>query len=174
MSAAGKRRWLIVAMAVVGVLCACRSADGAVASALFNTGIAMGAAAAQRAAGGCYASCPVGTACDGETGYCLPLPCRGRCRSDERCVQLGPEERCEALALPEGGLDGAPRSAGRPYVGRPPKGPGTLAVISPRWLVAPQEFKGTLTAAQAAEAMAKGIRESLPEVVLDVAPLADG
>jgi glycerate kinase len=47
-------------------------------------------------------------------------------------------------------------------------------VISPRWLVAPQEFKGTLTATEAAEAMAKGIRESSPEVVLDVAPLADG
>ncbi|AKQ64459.1 Glycerate kinase [Myxococcus hansupus] len=47
-------------------------------------------------------------------------------------------------------------------------------VISPRWLVAPQEFKGTLTAAEAAEAMAQGLRESSPEVVLDVAPLADG
>ena len=47
-------------------------------------------------------------------------------------------------------------------------------MISPRWLVAPQEFKGTLTAAEAAEAMAKGIRESSPEVVLDVAPLAEG
>ncbi|MCY1020945.1 glycerate kinase [Pyxidicoccus sp. MSG2] len=47
-------------------------------------------------------------------------------------------------------------------------------MISPRWLVAPQEFKGTLTSAQAAEAMARGIRESSPEVVLDVAPLADG
>lgn len=47
-------------------------------------------------------------------------------------------------------------------------------MIAPRWLVAPQEFKGTLTAAEAAEAMAKGIRECSPEVVLDVAPLADG
>lgn len=47
-------------------------------------------------------------------------------------------------------------------------------MIGPRWLVAPQEFKGTLTAAEAAEAMARGIRESSPEVVLDVAPLADG
>jgi len=47
-------------------------------------------------------------------------------------------------------------------------------VISPRWLVAPQEFKGTLTASEAAEAMAQGIREASPEVVLDLAPLADG
>jgi glycerate kinase len=47
-------------------------------------------------------------------------------------------------------------------------------VIGPRWLVAPQEFKGTLTAAQAAEAMVEGVREASHDVVLDVAPLADG
>ncbi|MDC0709555.1 glycerate kinase [Stigmatella sp. ncwal1] len=44
----------------------------------------------------------------------------------------------------------------------------------PRWLVAPQEFKGTLTAAEAAQAMKAGIREAAPEVLLDLAPLADG
>lgn len=108
MRAAGKRRWLIVAVSVAVVLGGCRGADGALASALINTSLALGSAAAQRAAGGCYATCPVGTMCDGETGYCLPLPCRGRCRSDERCVELGLEERCEALALPEGGLDVRP------------------------------------------------------------------
>ncbi|SEL48569.1 glycerate kinase [Stigmatella aurantiaca] len=44
----------------------------------------------------------------------------------------------------------------------------------PRWLVAPQEFKGTLTAAEAAQAMKAGLREAAPEVLLDLAPLADG
>jgi hypothetical protein len=101
MRTAGKRRWLIALV----VLASCRGADGAIVSALVSTSIAMGSAAAQRAAGGCYATCPVGTTCDEQTGYCMPLPCRGRCRSDERCVELGLEERCEALALPEGGLD---------------------------------------------------------------------
>jgi glycerate kinase len=43
-----------------------------------------------------------------------------------------------------------------------------------RWLVAPQEFKGTLTAAEAAAALAEGLRQGAPEVELDVAPLADG
>ena len=43
-----------------------------------------------------------------------------------------------------------------------------------RWLVAPQEFKGTLTAAEAAAALAEGLREGAPGVELDVAPLADG
>ncbi len=43
-----------------------------------------------------------------------------------------------------------------------------------RWLIAPQEFKGTLTASEAAEALRSGLREAAPEVLLDVAPLADG
>lgn len=43
-----------------------------------------------------------------------------------------------------------------------------------RVLVAPQEFKGTLTAREAAEAMASGIRAARPDWVLDLAPIADG
>jgi glycerate kinase len=43
-----------------------------------------------------------------------------------------------------------------------------------RWLVAPQEFKGTITAAEAAAALAEGLRQGAPGVELDVAPLADG
>ncbi|EPX62945.1 Glycerate kinase [Cystobacter fuscus DSM 2262] len=43
-----------------------------------------------------------------------------------------------------------------------------------RWLVAPQEFKGTLTATEAATALAEGLRQGAPGVELDVAPLADG
>ncbi|MCY1035819.1 glycerate kinase [Corallococcus sp. BB11-1] len=47
-------------------------------------------------------------------------------------------------------------------------------MIRPRWLIAPQEFKGTLSAAEASAAMAEGLREASLDVVLDVAPLADG
>jgi glycerate 2-kinase len=43
-----------------------------------------------------------------------------------------------------------------------------------RWLVAPQEYKGTLTATEAATALAEGLRRGAPGVELDVAPLADG
>jgi glycerate kinase len=46
--------------------------------------------------------------------------------------------------------------------------------VNLRWLVAPQEFKGTLTASEAAEAIQAGLKEAAPEVLLDVAPLADG
>jgi len=41
-------------------------------------------------------------------------------------------------------------------------------------LIAPQEFKGTLTAAQAAEAMAEGARRALPDATIVTAPLSDG
>jgi len=43
-----------------------------------------------------------------------------------------------------------------------------------RVLIAPQEFKGSLSAAEAARAMADGLRHALPGVELDLAPMADG
>ncbi len=43
-----------------------------------------------------------------------------------------------------------------------------------RILIAPQEFKGTLSAVQAADVLAKVIREELPGAELDIAPIADG
>jgi glycerate kinase len=43
-----------------------------------------------------------------------------------------------------------------------------------RILIAPQEFKGTLTAAQAAQAIADGVRQALPDAQLDTLPMADG
>ncbi len=43
-----------------------------------------------------------------------------------------------------------------------------------RILVAPQEFKGSLTATEAAEAIAAGARRASPEASIDVLPLSDG
>lgn len=43
-----------------------------------------------------------------------------------------------------------------------------------RILIAPDSFKGTLTAAQAAEAIASAIRANRPEAQLDLCPMADG
>jgi len=43
-----------------------------------------------------------------------------------------------------------------------------------RVLIAPQEFKGSLSAAEAAQAMAEGLRRALPSIELDLAPMADG
>lgn len=43
-----------------------------------------------------------------------------------------------------------------------------------RLLIAPQEFKGSLSAAEAAAAIAAGLRSALPDAELDLAPMADG
>ncbi len=46
--------------------------------------------------------------------------------------------------------------------------------MSPRFLIAPDKFKGSLSAREAAEAIAAGIRRSHPEAELDLCPIADG
>lgn len=43
-----------------------------------------------------------------------------------------------------------------------------------RIVIAPQEFKGSLTASQAAAAVAEGVRRVLPEAELESVPMADG
>jgi glycerate kinase len=43
-----------------------------------------------------------------------------------------------------------------------------------RVLIAPQEFKGTLSAAEAASAIAAGVHGAFPDWQLDLAPMADG
>jgi glycerate kinase len=43
-----------------------------------------------------------------------------------------------------------------------------------RVLVAPQEFKGALTAIEAANAIAAGVRRALPDAIVDEAPVSDG
>jgi glycerate kinase len=43
-----------------------------------------------------------------------------------------------------------------------------------RFLIAPDKFKGSLTACQAAAAMAAGLRRIFPEAELDLCPIADG
>jgi glycerate kinase len=43
-----------------------------------------------------------------------------------------------------------------------------------RVLIAPAPFKGSLSAPQAAEAIARGLREAFPEAELELLPLADG
>lgn len=43
-----------------------------------------------------------------------------------------------------------------------------------RVVVAPDSFKGSLTAAEAARAMAEGVRAAVPEADIDLCPMADG
>ena len=76
------------------VLMSCAGASGSVAAAALNTPIALGAAATSRAQGGCYAVCTPGTACNGTTGMCDALPCRGECDATQHCDTSGLFERC--------------------------------------------------------------------------------
>src|SRR6266545_4045164 len=43
-----------------------------------------------------------------------------------------------------------------------------------RIVVAPQEFKGTLSSREAAEAMGEGARRAVPDATIELAPLSDG
>ena len=47
-------------------------------------------------------------------------------------------------------------------------------MASMRVLIAPQEFKSTLTAREASQAIARGLRRALPDAELDLLPVADG
>jgi hypothetical protein len=57
------------------------------AGAAVMTTLAAGSSAANRAAGGCYAVCQQGETCNGETGLCEALPCRGKCKAGETCEE---------------------------------------------------------------------------------------
>ena len=93
------------ALALLALLAGCQSGgSGAVAAAAINTTIGLATAGASRSQGGCYASCPSGTTCDSTTGFCAPLPCRGRCKAHEQCVEDGLKSQCIALSLPGGQL----------------------------------------------------------------------
>lgn len=46
--------------------------------------------------------------------------------------------------------------------------------MPPRFLIAPDKFKGSLTAPQAAAAIATGLRRAFPDATLDTCPIADG
>src|SRR5262252_5839527 len=51
---------------------------------------------------------------------------------------------------------------------------GANREAAPRILVAPDSFKGSLSAQAAANAIARGIRRAAPEAVVDLCPMADG
>nr|WP_281369400.1 glycerate kinase [Microbacterium proteolyticum] len=51
---------------------------------------------------------------------------------------------------------------------------GSVRGVPPRVVIAPDKFKGTLTASEAADAMAQAVRERWPDAQLTVVPMADG
>jgi hypothetical protein len=130
---AAKTRILAILLAL-GAGCA-SSAPYAVPAALVNTAVAVGAAAEQRASGGCYANCTHGTACNPRTGYCEPISAQELCAEAEgggmRCVPLpaplGAERRAEPQ--PSGGL--APSAGVSPATGSVPPPPAEASPKAP-------------------------------------------
>lgn len=91
--------WRGALMAVVLPLSGCAGAAG---DAVINTAFALGASAASRSSGGCYAACPVGTTCNRTTGLCDQLPCRGECDPFEQCIEERLTYRCVARGTGNG------------------------------------------------------------------------
>jgi len=94
--------WSVVMLLTLALGVGCKSggSGGGVGDAIINTAIAVTASSVSRSNGGCYAACPTGTTCDESTGYCVTLPCRGRCKTNEQCVENGLDGQCIALSLP--------------------------------------------------------------------------
>jgi hypothetical protein len=82
-----------LAAALLSTACHTGSANTMVGAATM-TSLAVGAAAVNRASGGCIAACVGGTGCNARTGLCEPLPCRGQCQSGERCADDFTGGRC--------------------------------------------------------------------------------
>src|SRR5438105_2526502 len=128
----------LLAAAAVLLLGGCKT-GGATSSAVgaaVMTPLAIGSAAASRAAGNCIAICTAGTACNPATGLCQPLPCRGQCGPEEHCEQTFSEDKC---------VSGGPTSVETLAKGKKTTVPG----IAPA--TAPQAQPGSPTRVPAAE-----------------------
>ncbi|MBI5068416.1 MAG: hypothetical protein HZB56_09260 [Deltaproteobacteria bacterium] len=123
-------RLLLLALAAAAPACR-SSAPYTVPSALLNSAIAVGAAAHQRAEGGCYATCTAGMACNPKNGYCEPVPLCGTCRPGEACTQTEAGWRCASPGTPVIDLERGPPPAApgsalpgvSPATGKPPPPP---------------------------------------------------
>ena len=73
----------LAALAVLLLALACQSsAPYTLPAAIINTTVAVGMAAAQKASGGCVATCTNGTVCNPRTGFCERAEPTEVCRPD--------------------------------------------------------------------------------------------
>jgi len=83
---------LVVAVAALS----CHSTTSSAVGAAVMTPLAIGASAANRAAGGCYAVCQQGERCNPKNGLCEEIPCRGECSASETCEKGFWGDKCVA------------------------------------------------------------------------------
>jgi hypothetical protein len=99
--------------AALALALACRSsAPYTVPSALINTALAGAVGAQQRAAGGCWATCAYGTACNERSGLCERAACPGGCEAGDTCVESGGAWRCAPTASVAASVADRTRAAG--------------------------------------------------------------
>ena len=124
-----------LALVAVALAAGCRSsAPYAVPAAAINTGLAVGAALGQRAAGGCYATCTHGTVCSPRTGLCESATAAEVCDQGEtgtvRCVPVmgvgvsRPADREAGAPPPPIGVSPATGSVPPPPAEASPRPPG--------------------------------------------------
>ena len=78
-------------------LLACKTGSpNTLAGAALTTAAGIGAAVANRAAGGCIAMCTNGTVCNPNTGLCDRQACDGRCGPSEICEETFTGSKCVA------------------------------------------------------------------------------
>lgn len=97
-------------------------AMGAAVNAAINTAIAVGASAAQRASGGCYAICIDGTVCNPQNGLCERRPCTRGCGPTGTCDTNG---MCQTVA-PGGQVPLVPPMTFQPTPGSSPQYPAPI------------------------------------------------
>jgi hypothetical protein len=96
-------RWMMPVWLCVLLSAGCGASTQSVVSMTLNSGLALGAAAASRSQGGCYAICTAGSVCNPDTGMCERMTCNGLCGERQTCDDSGPLPRCiddPALAAP--------------------------------------------------------------------------
>jgi hypothetical protein len=123
----------IALMAVLLPACAASMLAGASTV----TAAALGTSAMQRKAGGCYASCAAGTACNPNNGMCERLPCDGLCAADEHCESSVLKSWC-APGAPSDVLSKAPGTQRTipvlpPWV-PPSSGPPQIVPAAEQWV----------------------------------------
>lgn len=120
-----------LALAALLAVAGCKSsAPHTLGAAGLNTGAALGVAAAQRASGGCYATCTHGTVCNPKTGLCeAGSPAETYCEEAPgggvRCVplQIGKEEQKRPDANLPVGVSPATGTVQPPPAEASPRGP---------------------------------------------------
>lgn len=98
----------LAALTLAATAACTSSAPYTLPAAVVNTGLAAGAAAAQRAQGGCWAVCTHGTVCNPRSGLCEPgspdVYCEEAPGGGTRCVplQIGKKQAAPERAAPLG------------------------------------------------------------------------